>query len=189
MTGVVHVICATLRPDAPAGSVDTAVERAHAMSAAPAVLHTVAGHTDGVILTATWVADRTALEVFAASPEHMAFVMRGLAPCISGMWSAAAETHAAPPAEVDALWVFAVRNAESVFEWQVRDLLQALAALPGHLAAGATFEERDRYRAGGVVAVPPGGIPAFQAALLSARAGWGDLGTQVVEAFAPVSHS
>ena len=189
MTGVVHVICATLRQDAPAGSVDTAVVRARAMSAAPAVLRTVAGHTDGVILTATWVADRTALEVFAASPEHMAFVMRGLAPCISGMWSAAAETDAAPPAEVAALWVFAVRNAESVFEWQVRDLLQALTALPGHLAAGATFEERDRYRAGGVVTVPPGGIEAFQAALTSARAGWGDLGAQVVEAFAPVNHS
>lgn len=189
MTGVVHVICATLRQDAPTGSVDTAVERALAMTAAPAVLRTVVAHTDGVILTATWVADRTALEVFAASPEHMAFVMRGLAPCISGMWSAAAETDAAPPAEVDALWVFAVRNAESVFEWQVRDLLHALKALPGDLAAGTTFEERDRYRAGGVVAVPPGGIEAFQTTLAAARPAWGDLGAQVVEAFAPVSHS
>lgn len=186
MTGVVHVLCATLRTDVAPDLVEAAVARARAMSEAAGVRRTVCARTPDAILAATWVADRAALEVFAASPEHMAFVMRGLAPCVRGMWSAAAETETAPPGEAEALWVFAVRNADAVFEWQIRDLLRGLEALPGTLAAGVTFEERDRYRAGGVVAVPPDGSAAFRAALDALRPSWGDLGEHVVEAFAPV---
>ncbi|GMU39893.1 MAG: hypothetical protein AMXMBFR23_07590 [Chloroflexota bacterium] len=186
MAGVVHVLCATLRPDVPPEVVDAAVERARGMSAAAGVRQTVCARTSDVILAATWVGDRAALEVFAASPEHMAFVMRGLAPCVRGMWSAASETEASPPGETEALWVFAVRNADAVFEWQIRDLLRSLEALPGTLAAGVTFEERDRYRAGGVVAVPPGRSDTFRTALDALRPSWGDLGEHVVEAFAPV---
>ncbi len=184
MSGVVHVICATLRPDAPPEAVDEAFERARTLSDAPGVLRTVAGRGEDALVTATWVADRDALEAFAASPEHMGFVMRGLAPCISGMWSAAVEADGAPPAEAAALWVFAVRDADSVFEWQIRDLLASLGSLPGQLAAGPTFEERDRYRAGGVVAVPADAVAAFPAALDAARTHWGDLGEHVVGAFA-----
>jgi hypothetical protein len=189
MSGVVHVICASLRPDAPAEAVAQAMERARGLAEAPGVLRTFAARADDAILTATWVANRAALEVFAASPPHMAFVMRGLAPCIRGMWSAAAETEAALPSTAAALWVFAIRDAEAVFEWQVRDLLAGLDSLPGHLAAGATFEERDRYRAGGVVAVPAGDVEAFTAALSAARQAWGDLAEHVVDVFAPVSAS
>src|SRR3546814_1258762 len=81
--------------------------------------------------------------------------MRGLAPSISSMWSAAVETPVPPPSAEDAamIWAFAIRTADTAFEWQVRDVLASLEGLPAVVAAGPTFEERDRYRAGGVACV------------------------------------
>ena len=187
-THVVHVIAATLRPDADASAVDAAVERARSLEAAPGARRVVLARSEQSLLAAIWLDDRAALEVFAASPEHMAFVMRGLAPCIAGMWSAAVETPTPPPAEdapCEALWVFAIPARDNAFEWQVRDVLRSLDALPGTVAAGPTFEERDRYRAGGAACVP-GDRESFEAALASARLEWGEIEGDVVEAMAEV---
>ncbi|MEX1022321.1 MAG: hypothetical protein WD058_04145 [Dehalococcoidia bacterium] len=192
MTAVVHVISATLRPDAPADAVRAAIERGRALEAAPGARRVVIARAPaddaqpGAILVATWLDDRAALEPFAASPEHMAFVMRGLAPCIAGMWSAAVEAESEPPAADDlagfgALWVFAVRASDTAFEWQVRDVLHSLDDLPALVAAGPTFEERDRYRAGGVACVAAGDIEAFRGALDAARGRWGEIALQVVD--------
>lgn len=180
---VVHVVCAAVRPDAPAEAITQALELAHAMDRAPGARRVLCGADAGLIVAVTWLDGRAALEPFAASPPHMAFVMRGLAPCIRGMWSAGVETDAAPPDAVGALWVFALRDSETLYEWQVRDLVQAVATLPGHVAAGPTFEERDRYRAGGVVALTGAEVEPFRAALAAARETWGDIAELVVEGF------
>lgn len=180
---VVHVVCATVRPDAPPEAIAHALELARAMDGAPGARRVLCGADAGLVVAATWLDGRAALEPFAASPPHMAFVMRGLAPCIRGMWSAGVETDAGPPDAADALWVFAVRDAETLYEWQVRDLVQAVEALPGHAAAGPTFEERDRYRAGGVVALAAAEVGPFRAALAAARAAWGDLAELITEGF------
>lgn len=185
---VVHIICATLRADAEPASIDAALERARSLEGAPGARRVILARSSDVLLAAIWLDDRAALEPFAASPEHMGFVMRGLAPCIAGMWSAAVETPTPPPPtdEVcDALWVFAVRASDSAFEWQVRDVLHSLDALPAVVAAGATFEERDRYRAGGIACVS-GDLEGFAAALGRVRGTWGDIATDVVEASAEV---
>ncbi len=180
---VVHVVCATVRPDAPAEAVAHALELARAMDGAPGARRVFCGADAGLVVAATWLDGRAALEPFAASPPHMAFVMRGLAPCIKGMWSAGVETDAPPPEAVDALWVFAVRDSDSLYEWQIRDLVRAVDTLPGHAAAGPTFEERDHYRAGGVVALAAAEVEPFHAALAAARAAWGDISDLLTEGF------
>lgn len=183
---IVHIICATLREDAPAEAVAHALALAGELARAEGARHTVAGRSGERLVAVTWLAGRDALEPFAASPAHMSFVMRGLAPCIRGLWSAAVESDGAPPPAVGAVWVFALQAAESLYEWQVRDFLGAVAALPGVVTAGATVEERERYRAGGAVCIGPGAVPAFRAALEAARRGWGDIDGALVEALVDV---
>ncbi|MSQ29935.1 MAG: hypothetical protein EXR68_05555 [Dehalococcoidia bacterium] len=180
---VVHIVCATVKPDAPAEAVTHALDLARAMDGAPGARRVICGADAGLVVAATWLDGHGALEPFAASAPHMAFVMRGLAPCIQGMWSAGVETDAASPETADALWVFAVRDSDSLYEWQIRDLAQAIDALPGHAAAGPTFEERDRYRAGGVVALTAAEVEPFRAALAAARATWGDVAALLIEGF------
>ena len=182
-TRVVHVVCATVKPDAPAEAVAYALDLARALDGAPGARGVLCGADAGLVVAVTWLDGREALDPFAASPPHMAFVMRGLAPCIRGMWSAGVETDAPPPETVDALWVFAVRDSDSLYEWQIRDLVHAVDALPGHAAAGPTFEERDRYRAGGVVALAAAEVEPFRAALTAARAAWGDIVELLTEGF------
>ena len=180
---VVHIVCATVKPDAPAEAVAHALDLARAMAGAPGARRVLCGADAGLVVAATWLDGRTALEPFAASPPHMAFVMRGLAPCIRGMWSAGVETDAPPPEVAAALWVFGVRDSETLYEWQVRDLAESVDSLPGHAAAGPTFEERDRYRAGGVVALTAGEIGPFRIALDAARATWGDIAALIIDGF------
>ena len=179
---IVHVVCATLRPDAADEAVTHALARAGALEGAPGARRSFAGRNAEQIVAVTWLDGRDALEPFAASPAHMAFVMRGLAPCIRGMWSAAVECDIDPPEAVASLWVFALQSAETLFEWQVRDLLEVVATLPGTAAAGPTVEERERYRAGGAVCLAAGDEHAFGAALAEARLAWGDIAAAIVEA-------
>lgn len=182
MTGVVHVICATLRPEAEATEVANALRLGHGLGAAVGVRRTIVGRSDRALAAATWLPDRDALEPFAASEEHMSFIMRGLAPCISSMWSAAVETDALPPSEPPAaLWTFALADAPTLYEWQVRDALAAFEQLPGTAAAGITIEERERYRGGGVVCLTAGEIEAFREALERAQAGWGDITSSLAQ--------
>ena len=184
---IVHVVCATLRPDAPTEAVTHALALAGSLAAAPGARRSFAGRNAEQLVAVTWLDGRDALEPFAASPAHMAFVMRGLAPCIRGMWSAAVESDTEPPAVVASLWVFALQSAETLFEWQVRDLLDVVAAFPGSAAAGPTVEERERYRAGGAVCLDADDAPAFAAALAQARAAWGEIAPAIVEARVDVS--
>jgi hypothetical protein len=186
MTGVVHLICASLRTDASPEAVAHAVSLAHALRDASGVQHVIVGRSPEALATVTWLADRDGLEPFAASPVHMAFIMRGLAPCVSGMWSAAVESDAPAPDDAGALWVFGLRDAETLFEWQVRDLLQSVGSLPGAAAAGPTIEERERYRAGGAVAVPASEIAVFEAALAAARRQWSELASALDHEFLAV---
>jgi heme-degrading monooxygenase HmoA len=184
--GVVHVISAALKADAAPEAVSAALERAHALRTAPGARRVLVGRAPQRLVTVAWLEGREAMEAFAASPEHMAFIMRGLAPCISGMWSAAVESAVEPPVEASALWVFAVRASETLFEWQVRDLVRDLGALPGTLAAGPTIEERERYRAGGTICLARSDVEAFGAALAEQRKRWGDLAGSIDDSWAEV---
>ena len=175
---VLHVIAASLRPDLPDDLVASTLAKARALRTAPSAEAGLVARSGSSVIVATWLDGRGGLEPFAASPPHMEFVMRGLAPSISSMWSAGVE--------VAMLWAFAVRTADTAFEWQVRDVLASMERLPAVVAAGPTFEERDRYRAGGVACVRAGEIEAFRAALDEVRADWGEMRPHIVESFAEV---
>lgn len=192
MAGLVHVVCAALRPGLEGGAIEEARRLALALIEAPSARAVVVAESSEHLLVATWLESRDALEAFAASPAHMAFIMRGVARVTSGMWSAAAETDAPPPTEAEAqtLFVFGLRGASEgpqLYDWEVRALLDGIAALPGSAAAGPTFEERDRFRAAGVLVIPAGGEQAFSDALAAAETRWG-AGAQALErALAPVA--
>jgi len=187
LTPVLHVIAASFRPDVPDELVASTLAKARALRGAPAAQAGLVARTGPSVIVATWLDGRGGLEPFAASPPHMEFVMRGLAPSISSMWSAGVQTPVGPPSEsVAALWAFAVRTADTVFEWQVRDVLASLERLPAVVAAGPTFEERDRYRAGGVACVRATDLERFQATLTEVRESWGEMRPHVVESFAEI---
>jgi hypothetical protein len=186
MSHVLHLVAARFKPDADAPGREHAVALAYALRDADGVEAVIVAASEQRIIVATWLTGRAALEPFAASPMHMRFVMRGLAPVISGMWSASVETSAGPPAAPAALWVFALGTTD-VFEWQVRDLLQSVDALPGHPATGPTVEERDRYRAGGAVALAFDEVGPFEGTLRERRAEWSGLAEAIEEASAPVA--
>lgn len=186
-SGVVHIIAATLRTGLPADVVATTMERAQALRDAPGARTVLLAHSDLSVVVATWLGGRDDLEPFAASRPHMEFVMRGLAPSITGMWAAGVEAEGdAPVGDTSLMWVFAIRSAETVFEWQVRDVLASLQHLPATVVAGPTFEERDRYRAGGVACVEVSERDAFLAALADLRSSWGEMAQHVVEVAAEV---
>jgi hypothetical protein len=189
-SGLLHVVCASLRPDIDGAVRESARALARGLVAAPGARSVIVGESATHLLVATWLAGRDALEGFAASAPHMAFIMRGVAAVTSGMWSAAVETNAAPPedGDLEGLGVFGLRAAAAgaqLYEWQVRALIDELERLPAAVAAGPTFEERDRFRAAGAFAVPAGGRATFDEALAgldAARA----LGEAFVTAVAPV---
>lgn len=183
MPGALHIIAARLREDAPLEGVARAIEAARSLSDAPGVETVVVARSEDRLVVATWLEGRQALDAFAESRPHMTFIMQGLAPVIRGMWSAAIEAACdLPPSDTTALWAFALPTTEGVFEWQVRDLLAAVETMPGSAVTGPTVEERERYRAGGVVCLDAPDVAAFDAALRGARDGWGALAEALVEA-------
>ena len=186
---LLHIVTAELRDDAPPEAVQQALAYAHGLAAAPGVRAIRCGRSEAQLLAAVWLDDAEALEPFAASTEHMNFIMRGLATVIRGMWSASVATQGSPPPDTAptafaALWLFAVPEFEGVFEWEVRRLLDDIEALPGSAWAGPTIEERERYRAGGAVLLTEAEFGPFQEALSAARSGWGNLADRLEHAVA-----
>jgi hypothetical protein len=187
MPGAVHIVAGQLRPEALAGPIRRAEDAARELGRAPGVEAVVLGRADDRLVVATWLEGRDALEAFAASREHMSFVMQGLAPVISGMWSAAIEADSElPPADTASLWVWALPARDGVYEWQVRDLLAVVEALPGVATAGPTVEERERFRAGGVVCLRPDALTVFDERVEQPRREWTAVVGSLEEAQAPV---
>ena len=185
VSSVLHLIAGRLpavAPDEP--RLRGALELGGALGRAPGVRAALLGRSEGHIVSACWLDDRDALEPFAASPPHMAFVVRGLAPLVSGMWSASIEADAPPPpsAGAVAMWAMAVPERAGIFEWEVRALLAAVAALPGEAASGPTVEERDRFRAGAVILLRAEERERFDAALREARDAWPRFASEIEEA-------
>ena len=189
MSGVLHLIAARL----PAGAggdprLDAAIDLGGALASAPGVRTALLGRSERHIVSACWLDERGALEPFAASAPHMAFVVRGLAPLVSGMWSASVESAAPPPAGADAaaMWAMAVPESGGIFEWEVRALLEAVAGLPGAASFGPTVEERDRFRAGAAIVLRAGEAERFDAALREARPTWPAFAAGIEEALVRV---
>ena len=191
---LLHLVVAALRPDAPDADRDHATNLARDLAGIEGVQACVVGRSDTALTAAVWIDRRDRIERFAAAPEHMRFVIEGVANATSGMWSAsiALGANSMPPAGgVQALWAFALPAEPPAFEWQAQELLSAIAELAdedGTLAvfAGPTVEERERFRAGGVVLAADGDAEALSQRIEAARAGWGRLAEGLQSAITPV---
>ena len=191
---LLHLVVAALRPDASDADRDRATSLAGDLAAIDGVQACVVGRSDTALTAAVWIDRRDRIEGFAAAPEHMRFVIEGVAQATNGMWSAsiALDTGDAPPAgSVGALWAFALPAEPPAFEWEAQELLSAIAALSdgaGTLAvfAGPTVEEREQFRAGGVVLVADGDAEALSQHIEEARAAWGPLADRLQSAITTV---
>ena len=181
MASVLHLIVAGIRPDTPAPALTKAEALAQALTAVPGVSGVLRARAPHALVIAAMLDGRDRLEGFAASPEHMALVMRGIAQVTDGMWSASVITELAPDtltraaARSTRLWAVALADDDALFEWQARALLDRIATLPGTAIAGLTVEERERFRAAGVVLLAADQMAEFSLALERARESWSDL--------------
>ena len=190
---LLHLVVAALRPDASDADLDRATSLAGDLAAIDGVQACVVGRSETALMATVWIDRRDRIEGFAAAPEHMRFVIEGVANATSGMWSASIALDAnstAPPGEARALWAFALPAEPPAFEWQVQELLSAIGDLAdgaGALAvfAGPTVEEREQFRAGGVVLAADGDADALSGRIAEARAGWGPLADRLQSAVTP----
>lgn len=189
---VVHVVAARVRADVEVGALDGVVELARGLVEVEDARAVAVGRSEEQLIVATWLRDRASMERFASSAAHMAFIMRGVASVTSGMWSAAAETDveppvaAAAPAEARSMWVFGVHGGDEVYEWEVRGVLDDVGRLDATAACGSTFEERDRFRAAGVLFASGAQAAEVEASLSVEVARWAEGGLRVEIASAPV---
>lgn len=193
--GLLHLVVGAPRPDAGEADRERALRLARGLAAAEGAMACVAGRGEEAIAAAVWLGDRERLEAFASAPEHMRFVIEGMGRASGGMWSAsialAPDAPPPPAAAPRALWAFALPADPPAFEWEARELLgrvETLAAAEGLDAwAGPTVEERERFRAGGLVLAARGDAAALARRAEAARASWGPLAARLVTAAAPVS--
>jgi hypothetical protein len=186
MPGAVHIVAARIRAEATADELRELARLAAGLGGAAGVEAAIVGRSDEQLVTATWLRSRAALEDFAATPEHMTFVMRGLARSARGVWSAAVATEAPPPGNPDYLWAFAIPASDEVYEWQVLEVLADIERLAVSPAAGPTIEERERYRAAGVVGVAAAALDASIQASAERCAAWRALVGSIESALVPV---
>lgn len=186
---LLHLVVAGLRDELGEAERDELATLARALASAEGVQATLAACSRRELITATWLGSADDLEAFASSGPHLRFVLEGVARHSTGMWSAAASVDTGPPLDPGyggAVWAFGLPTEPPAFEWQVRDLLAAINALPGQATAGPTTEERERFRAAGVALVPAEQLEPFDQALSEARSSWGELGESLRDAIAPL---
>ncbi len=192
---LLHLVVAALRPDASDADRDRATSLAGNLATIDGVQACVVGRSETALTAAVWIDRRDRIEGFAAAPEHMRFVIAGVAQATNGMWSASIALDAAdaPPAgSVGALWAFALPAEPPAFEWEAQELLSAIAGLADSegdalaVVAGPTVEEREQFRAGGVVLATDGDAEALSQRIEEARAAWGPLADRLQSAITTV---
>lgn len=193
--GLLHLVVGSFRPEAAEADRERALRLARALAGAEGVAACVAGRSGEALAAAVWLGARDRLEAFASAPEHMRFVIEGMGRASGGMWSASIALPPdapPPPSGARALWAFALPSDPPAFEWEARELLDRVAAFAGGadgLAAwvGPTVEERERFRAGGVLLAADEDASALARRAEAARAGWGPLAARLATAAAPVA--
>ena len=192
---LLHLVVAALRPDATDADRDHATTLARDLAGIEGVQACIVGRSEEALTAAVWIDRRDRIEGFAAAPEHMRFVIEGVANATSGMWSASIALDAGSPppdAGVSALWAFALPAEPPAFEWEAQELLSAIGTLEdgadGSVAvyAGPTVEEREQFRAGGVVLAADGDADALSGRIEAAQGGWGALAGRLQSAVTAV---
>ena len=83
---LLHIINAKIKKSTFENEITAALEKATAMSNIPVVNSIASGFSDDSIGIGVWVDNTNDLETFAASEEHLVFIMQGLAPIIETLY-------------------------------------------------------------------------------------------------------
>ena len=182
---LLHIINAKLKNSSSENEVLAALEKATAMNNISVVNAIASGTSNRSIGIGVWLDNTDDLETFAASEEHLVFIMQGLAPIIESLWSAAIDCNdSLPNKENDFIfWLYAFLDHEGVFEWEIQKMLNDIAHLPGRSWEGVTIEEGDRFRAGGIVLINKDEYEIFSKKLKNAKSDWGNLVNSLTEEF------
>ena len=182
---LLHIINAKIKKSTFENEIFAALEKATAMSNISVVNAITSGLSDGSIGVGIWLDNTDDLETFAASEEHLVFIMQGLAPIIESLWSAAIDCNdSLPNRDKDfVFWLYAFPDHEGVFEWEIQKILNDIANLPGQSWTGTTIEERDHFRAGGIVLINKNEYENFAKKLKNSKSDWGALANSLTEEF------
>ncbi|MDI6856756.1 MAG: hypothetical protein QME71_00325 [Dehalococcoidia bacterium] len=122
-----------------------------------------AGSTHDLALFA-YLADAAALERFGTDARYMRFLQQSFLPAVGDFVTMDIVIDDGPlPENRPSALCFCLNVAPATYDWQVRSLLERFIAAPGASAAslGMALNDRQPYRAGGVVYAPKGQIEAF----------------------------
>ncbi len=182
---LLHIINAKLKKSITENAKFAALEKATNMSNISVVNATVSGFSEQSIGVGVWLNNTDDLETFAASEEHLVFIMQGLAPIIDSLWSAAIDCSDLLPRENNdfLFWLYAFPDHEGVFEWEIQKMLNDISLLPGESWDGITIEERDRFRAGGIVIINKSEYEIFSKKLEDCKSAWKDRVESLTEEF------
>ena len=182
---LLHIINAKIKKSTFENEITAALEKATAMSNIPVVNSIASGLSDDSIGIGVWLDNTDDLETFAASEEHLVFIMQGLAPIIESLWSAAIDCNdSIPSKDIDLIfWLYAFLDHEGIFEWEIQKMLNDIAHLPGRSWEVITIEERDHFRAGGIVLINKNEYEIFSKKLEEAKSNWGNLVNSLTEEF------
>jgi hypothetical protein len=182
-------VVARLRLDPEQAERNWLIELANKLRSAEGSRTTLIGRSSNEIISATWLNSPEDLEVFAAVPAHLRFILEGIGRTSIEMWGSSLHVPASEPITEDTvrdIWAFALPSNPSAFEWEVRELLTKIDTLPGKVAAGQTSEERASIRAGGIVCIPKNDCSNFEMELNTACSDCSVLATRIKYACAPI---
>jgi hypothetical protein len=107
---------------------------------------------DKELVSAVWLKDLQALQDFATSPEHLNFMFSDMNKMITGIWTSRINInnfHQTKP--YTHAFIFGIKNLTGFFEWEIHSYMQAMNNLPGDIFSGNSLEQRDIFRAGGII--------------------------------------
>ena len=159
---VLHLLLVRLKPRTPDGDGEALVKeflrlhRAGDMARLGCIAAGSAGSTHDLALFA-YLADAAALELFGTDAGYMRFLQQSFLPAVSAFvtMDIAIDDRPLPEGQSSAI-CFGLDVAPATYDWQVRSLLARLIDVPGASAAslGMALNDRQPYRAGGVVYAP-----------------------------------
>ena len=155
-----HIIAATQKEDLTETQQRELVLQAKELSEDTTVADVWIGKRDlNFVVVLELTVDEHSLELFSDSASHVRFVVHGLGPVITGMWSADFATNSPDPLGNMSqfgpkyLTVIAIKSEARLFEWQIDQWGESLTdfAGRGNMVIGPTIEERDLHRSAGLL--------------------------------------
>jgi hypothetical protein len=132
--------------------IDLVIEKNKKINNVQEIKANLIGKNNKDLASAVWLKDISSLEQYASAPEHLTFLLPNMSKIIKNIWTTRVLVENYPSSiKKDYALFFAIKNLIGNFEWEIIEYLDALSSLPGEIYSGRSFEERDQFRAAGVI--------------------------------------